>query len=98
MINHVVALATLAVITRSACLLAKVLSPKIKISPAIKPKKRDELEEFMVRLQGLGQKKKVGLEKMFEPERIEQIKKRELSHYKLAQEKKWRNWLDAVSH
>jgi hypothetical protein len=98
MINHVVALATLAVITRSACLLAKVLSPKIKNSPAIKPKKRDELEEFIVRLQGLEEKNEVELDKMFEPGRIEQIKKKELYHYKLAQEKKWRNWLDAVSH
>ena len=76
----------------------KGLISEDKNQPSIKPQKRDELEEFIVRLQGLEEKNEVELDKMFEPGRIEQIKKKELYHYKLAQEKKWRNWLDAVSH
>jgi len=35
--------------------------------------------------------------RMFPPERIERIKKKELRKYKNAQDKKWRNYLDSVS-
>lgn len=35
--------------------------------------------------------------KMFSPERLERIKKKELRKYKAALEKKWRNWFTSVS-
>lgn len=35
--------------------------------------------------------------KMFPPERMEKIKRRELRRYKQAQEKKWKNWMESVS-
>jgi hypothetical protein len=37
------------------------------------------------------------LKEMFPPERMERIKKQELRRYKLAQKKKWDNWLESVS-
>ena len=37
------------------------------------------------------------IEELFPPERIEQIKRKELRRFKQAQGKKWRKWLDAVS-
>jgi hypothetical protein len=56
-----------------------------------------KLEEFVNRLKGPEGKHEAELAKMFPPERIEQIKKKELRRYKVAQDKKWRNWLEAVS-
>ncbi len=35
--------------------------------------------------------------KMFPPERIERIKKKELRRYKAAQDRKWRNYLESVN-
>lgn len=35
--------------------------------------------------------------KMFPPERLERIKKKELRKYKASQGKKWRNYLESVS-
>jgi hypothetical protein len=37
------------------------------------------------------------LAQTFPPEKIEEIKKRELRRFKMAQDKKWRNWLESVS-
>lgn len=33
---------------------------------------------------------------IFPPEKIEEIKKRELRRFKASQDKKWRRWLDSV--
>ena len=38
-----------------------------------------------------------GLRERFPPERIAQIKKKELRRYQRAQKKKWDNWIEAVS-
>ena len=38
-----------------------------------------------------------GLRDMFPPERIAEIKKKELQRYHQAQKKKWDNWIEAVS-
>lgn len=35
--------------------------------------------------------------RMFPPERLERIKKKELRKYKAAQGKKWRNYMESVS-
>ena len=96
MINQIVQLGVLAVLTRSAYFLAEVYSPKVEISPRVNPG-GSELEEFIARLKGSGKKHEVELVSMFPSERIEQIKKRELRHYKAAQDKKWENWLEGVS-
>ena len=37
------------------------------------------------------------LKDLFPPEKIAEIKRRELRRYKLAQEKKWDNWMEKVS-
>jgi len=37
------------------------------------------------------------LQQLFPPDKIERIKNKELRRYKLAQDKKWANWLEAVS-
>lgn len=39
----------------------------------------------------------LALLKLFPPERLERIKKKELRKYEAAQDKKWRNYLEAVS-
>ena len=55
------------------------------------------LEEFITKLGGSEKKHEADLAKMFPPERIEQIKRRELRRYKAAQDKKWQNWMEKVS-
>ena len=55
------------------------------------------LEEFIAKLKGSEKKHEVELARMFPPERIEQIKKKELRRYQAAQDEKWRRWLEAVS-
>ena len=37
------------------------------------------------------------LQQLFPPDKIEGIKNKELRRYKLAQDKKWANWMEAVS-
>lgn len=37
------------------------------------------------------------LERLFPTDRIERIKKKELRRYQLAQDKKWENWIEALS-
>ena len=37
------------------------------------------------------------LRKRFPPERIEEIKRKELQRYQQDQKKKWNNWIEAVS-
>ena len=91
MINQIVALATLAVLTKAAYTMAEVYSPKVETSPRVKPEEGSKLGEFVARLRGSE------LARQFPPERIEQIKKKELRRYKLAQDKKWQNWLENVS-
>ena len=56
-----------------------------------------ELDDFIARLRGSGKKHEADLAEMFPPERIEQIKRRELRRFKAAQDKKWQNWLEKVS-
>jgi len=56
-----------------------------------------KLEEFVDRLKGSEGKHEAELAKMFPPERIEQIKKKELRRYKAAQDEKWRRWFESVS-
>ena len=91
-INQVVALVAMAVITKAAYSLEKVYSPKVEISPPVKPEGENKLEEFMAK-----RKHEVELARMFPKERIEEIKRKELRRYKAAQDKKWENWLEAVS-
>lgn len=55
------------------------------------------LEEFISRLKESEKAHEVELAKRFPPERIEAIKKEELRRFKEAQDKKWKNWLEAVS-
>ena len=55
------------------------------------------LEEFIAKLKASEKKHEVELARMFPPERIEQIKKKELRRYQAAQDEKWRRWLEAVS-
>ena len=57
-----------------------------------------KLEEFVDRLKGSEKAKhEVELVKMFPPERVEQIKKKELRRYKAAQDEKWRRWFESIS-
>ena len=56
-----------------------------------------KLEEMVERLRGVPGGHKPELPDVFPPERIAEIKKRELKRFKEAQGKKWRNWLESVS-
>ena len=98
MINNIVQMGILAMLTKFAYTLGEVYSPKVKINPSVEHGEKDELERFVDRLRDLEKGNKMELTERFPLERIDQIKRRELHRYKLAQEKKWRNWLDAVSH
>ena len=55
------------------------------------------LEQLLRRLRGLSGSREGSLAQTFPPEKIEEIKKRELRRFKMAQDKKWRNWLESVS-
>jgi len=56
-----------------------------------------KLEELIHKLRGSPVSQERDLAKMFPPEKIEEIKSRELKRFKKAQDKKWSNWLDAAS-
>jgi hypothetical protein len=55
------------------------------------------LEQLLHRLRGSSGSSDNNLAEVFPPERIAEIKKRELSRFKRAQDKKWKNWLESVS-
>ncbi len=55
------------------------------------------LEELLHRLRGSPESSGSRLSEAFPPEKIAEIKKRELKRFKEAQDKKWRNWTDSVS-
>ena len=56
-----------------------------------------DLGDFIAKLRGSEEKQEADLARMFPPERIEQIKRRELRRFKAAQDKKWQSWLEQVS-
>ncbi len=55
------------------------------------------LEEFIDSLKGSEKKHEVELAKMFPPERIQAIKRKELQKYRASQDEKWRRWFESVS-
>jgi len=55
------------------------------------------LEQLIRRLRGSSGSSDNTLAEAFPPERIAEIKKRELSRFKESQDRKWRRWLDSVS-
>jgi hypothetical protein len=55
------------------------------------------LEELLHRLRGSPESSDSRLAVAFPPEKIAEIKKRELKRFKAAQDKKWRNWTESVS-
>ena len=55
------------------------------------------LEQLLRRLRGAQISGDNSLAEIFPPERIVEIKKRELRRFKVAQEKKWKKWLESVS-
>ena len=59
-----------------------------------KPKAATELKPMVTASDTMVEDK---LRTLFSRERIEAIKRRELRGYKRKQDKKWRNWLEAVS-
>jgi hypothetical protein len=97
-LNQIVSLAALAVMTKAAYSLGEVYSPgDISREHPKEPDEGSGLEEFIARLKGSEKKHEIELARMFPPERIEQIKKKELRRYKATQDKKWENWLEGVS-
>lgn len=54
------------------------------------------LEEFIARFSGKSSHEARVAER-FSAKRIKEIKRKELRRYKAAQDKKWENWLEAVS-
>jgi hypothetical protein len=55
------------------------------------------LEELIIKLRGSEPNHEAGVAKVFPPERIERIKKKELRRFRETQDKKWQNWLEGVS-
>jgi len=55
------------------------------------------LEQLVQRLRGSSVPQERKVAEVFAPERIEEIKKRELKRFRETQDKKWRNWLESVS-
>ena len=55
-----------------------------------------KLENLVNRLKGSPESNEGKLSALFPPEKIEAIKKEELRRFRMAQDKKWRNWLKAV--
>lgn len=55
-----------------------------------------DLDDFIKKMGKISVKKESDLAKMFPPDRIEQIKKKELRKFKQAQDKKWENWFEGV--
>lgn len=55
------------------------------------------LEQLLRRLRGSLGSSERSLAETFPPDKIEEIKKRELRRFKMAQDRKWRNWLESVS-
>ena len=55
------------------------------------------LEQLVQRLKGSSVPQERKVAEVFPPERIEEIKKRELKRFRETQDKKWRNWLESVS-
>jgi hypothetical protein len=55
------------------------------------------LEQLLRRLRGSPGSSDNTLAEVFPPERIAEIKKRELRRFEEAQDKKWRNWIESVS-
>jgi hypothetical protein len=55
------------------------------------------LEQLLRRLRGSPESSDNTLAEVFPPERIAEIKRRELRQFKEAQDKKWRNWIESVS-
>jgi len=55
------------------------------------------LEQLLRRLQGSPGSSDKTLAEVFPPERIAEIKRRELRRFEKAQDKKWKNWLESVS-
>lgn len=53
------------------------------------------LEKLARRLKGPSDETE--LANMFPPEKVAEIKKRELRRFKASQDKKWRNWFESVS-
>ena len=58
---------------------------------------KTRLDRLIDRLKGSAVARERDLAGLFPPERIEEIKKRELKRFKEAQDRKWRNWLESVS-
>ena len=56
-----------------------------------------KLESLVQRLRGSPENHERDLTKMFPPEKIETIKRRERRRFRETQDKKWRNWLNSVS-
>jgi len=55
------------------------------------------LEEFIHKLRGSSKQHEVELAERFPPEKIEQIKRKELRRFREAQDKKWQNWFKGIS-